>query len=229
MKGFYILAAIAIVVASLIYMAFRESNADLERRPERLVKSITSVQKILEDSLDPLTRLRREKTTGRLDKQHHRLRTRVDKTERVLNSALHSIETLSDASRADTDRNLKRIGDEVSSLVNEVAVFHSRVILIDWFVAEHITVRSRITELMAAIERRVQERSAKGRPIDSAAEERMTKILESSLRALKLADETLKWVWQDLEQGKVYAEGRINDMNGVVPTLESLLNDLSSD
>jgi len=228
MKGFYILAAIVIVVATLIYMTFRETNADLERRHERLVKSITSIQKTLEEALEPLTRLRNEKTTDRLDKQHHRLRSRVDKAERILNAARHSIETLSDASRADTDRNLKRIGEEVTSLVNEVTVFHSRVILIDWFVKEQRTVRARITELMAAIQRRAQERSSAGRPPDGATEERMGKVLENAMRSLKFADETLKWIWQDLEQGKSYAEGRINDLNGVVPILESLLNDLST-
>lgn len=229
MKGFYILAAIVIVVTSLVYMAFRESNADLERRHERLVNSVTSVKKILEDSLEPLTRLRREKTTDRLDKQHHRLRTRIDKAERILKAAEHSIEILSDESRANTDRSLKRIGDEVNSLVNEITIFQSRVSLINWFVTQHKTVRSRITELMAAIQHRVQERSAGGRPIDSGTEERISKILENSLRALALADETLRWIWEDLEQGKIYAEHCINDMNGVVPTLESLLNDLSAD
>ena len=227
MKGFYILAAIVIIVASLIYMAFRESNADLERHQERLSESVVSVKKILEDSLEPLARLRKEKTTDRLNKRHHQLRSRVDKAERVLNAALHSIETVNNATRPDTERHLKRIGDEVTSLVNEVGIFHSRVKLIDWFVTRHKSTRTRITELMAGIERRVKELSVSGHPVDSATEERINKVAGNTVLALRQAEKTLQWIWQDLEQGRIYAEGRIEDLKGCVPVLEVLLNDLS--
>ena len=56
--------------------------------------------------------------------------------------------------------------------------------------------------------------------------DRVDKVTESTQSTVKLADDTLKWIWQDLEQGKVFAERRISELKTCLPTLETLLNDL---
>ena len=131
MKGFYILAAIVLAVAALLYLALKDTNSDLRRRYEFLEKSLTATEDRLKEALEPLKRLRAEKMTIRLDKEYSNLRHRTGLMRRKLNALRHSIETLTPNTRKVTAGSLAKMRQDLDLLLLEVGRFISRVKVID--------------------------------------------------------------------------------------------------
>jgi len=226
MKGFYILALIAIILAVLAYMALKDTDSDLRRRHEFLLNTVETMEERLKGVLDPLKRLRAEKATIRLDKEYSRLTTRVSQSRRKLNAALHSVETLEESTRKTTAESLERLRQELDGLLMETSMFTARVDVIDAFIVAMKPLRTDIMRLLQDIHRLAAQREGSSPPLPDALKNRVDKITESTQSTVKLADDTLMWIWKDLDQGKVYAERRISELKTCIPTLQTLLNDL---
>ena len=226
MKGFYILAAIALAVAALLYLALEETNSDLERRFEFLEKSVTATEDRLKEAMDPLKRLRAEKMTIRLDKEYSNLRHRTSLMRRKLNALRHGIETLTPNTRKATEDSLAKMRQDVDILLLEIDRFLSRVKVIDRFTADRKGLEPRIRRLLKAVAERAKALEAAGTPPAGALRDRMEKVTESARRALKEANEALNWIWQDLNRGETFADRAVNDLKKCIPALEALCNDL---
>lgn len=226
MKGLYILLLVVAGLAVLGYLAFKDTDSDLRRQHETLVNQMDAIETRLKDALDPLTRLRSRKATNRLDKNYNSLTMRTDKLRRDLNAMLHHIETVDERNRADVAEGLERKRQEVDALFAEVNSFSERLNVIDRFVSESHPLKIEIAGLADAIEKTARNRTLAGDSLSPVLQERVEDAAENSKRVLKLAADSLLWIWQDIEQGRALADHTVSEMRKCLPTLKTLYKEL---
>jgi hypothetical protein len=228
MKGLYILLLVVAGLAVLGYLAFKDTDSDLRRQHEILLSQMDAIETRLKDAIDPLTRLRSRKATNRLDKNYSSLTMRADKMRRDLNAMHHHIETVDDRNRADVAEGLERKRLEVDALFAEVNTFSERLDVIDRFVAESHPLKIEIAGLADAIEKTARARALAGDKLSPELQDRVEDSVENSKRVLKLAADSLVWIWQDIEQGRALADHTVSEMRKCLPTLETLYSELKS-
>jgi|GEM_PF-2414011 len=226
MKGLYILGVLVLLLASLLYFALKETHTDLTRQYGFLRTTVEEMEAQLKKVMEPLKRLRSEKYTIRLDKDFNRLRGRVQAADKRLDAALHSIEHIDDLTRDVTSRSLASMRQEMDVLLVDITTFTSRVRTIHDYVVTSIPLSEKINGLMQACQSRVAARERTGAPYSPEQLDKVEKVIENSQKILKQSRETLNWIWQDLEQGRTYADRMTGDMQKCIPSLETLLKDL---
>lgn len=226
MKGFYILAAILLTLGALAYLALKDTDADLRRQHDFLVSSMETIETSLKEVVAPIARLRRVKSTIRIDKELSRHRSSTGTMRAKLNAALHGIETLSKETRGATSDTLARLRKDMDILLLNVNTFSTRVKVIDTFIAERQPILNKINRLLAAVEAAaVAKKGEKELPED--IRHRLVQVTESTRRSLKQAAAALNEIWLDLDRGKICAERSLNDLKNSAPPLETLFNDLN--
>ncbi len=226
MKGFYILAAILFTVAALGYMVLKETDSDLRRRHEFLTGSMKVIKTSLKDAVAPIARLRRVKSTIRLDKELSRHRSRTGAMRAKLNAALHGIETLSRETHDATANTLTRLSKDMDLLLLDVNRFSRRVAVIDTYITNRQPFLNEVNRLLAAVES-VAATKAGEKPLPEDVRYRLEQVTESTRSTLKLAATALNEIWLDLDRGKICADRSLNDLKNSSPPLETLLNDLN--
>ncbi len=226
MKGFYILAFLILLVLVLLYLALAETDADLKRSYGFLLQAVETMESKLKSALEPIKKLRSEKPTFKLEKVYDRLRKRVGGTRKKLNAARHSIDNVSAESREATKRSLATMREETDGLLLEINLFLSTLETIGAFIGKFQPLEKEINSHLAKIARFAAGRS-QAAPLPEETETRIAEAIETSRQIFHYAGETITIIWEDADQGKIFAETTVNEARKCLSSLETLLKDLS--
>ena len=228
MKGFLILLLLLVLIVPTAWLALRRSNADLLRRKEFLQQSVDTLERRLLAAREPLDRLHAsKKATLRLDKEFERLAERIRKLHTSLDTVLKGIDAPDNRTRQAVAENLARKREETDLLLLDLSVFTQRLDVIDSFWADVIPLNGRIRDLSARIEKERKRLEDSG-ALTEDLRRRVDEITAGWKGAVRLSQQALSAIWDNLDQGRVLAGAAVNKMKESIPVLEALLQDLKS-
>ena len=227
MKGLYILLVLILVCSILGYLVFKPTDSDLRRTYENLSNNIELLNGRLVELKAPLSKLREYKRrTFKLDKDYDFWQSQARGMEGTLRAARHNIENLSPETREVTGNMLATLRKEMDQFAFGLGNFAQRVNALHDFVTESFPLLSRMNTYRIQINRFAEEREKSGNPLP----ENMVKQLESYNlqcdRVGSLADQALKAMHSNLNQGITLGKTTINQLKNLLPTIEAFIEDL---
>ncbi len=228
MKGLYILAFVLGLISVLSYMVFKQSDSDLRRTYDHIVRNMSALDERLAQLETPLAELRRKKRrTHLLDKEFEQLQKKVSALRSTSNAATHNIENLTDQIRGTASKALDDLRQDSEKTLYAAARFGNKVSIIHAFVTEGYPLLDTLENLQKKLNTVVQDREEAGDPLPMDKTSDLESYYMESKNIRSLAMEAMKTFHTNIEDGKVMANTAINDLKTLIPALEAFLQDIS--
>ncbi len=232
MKGRLILVLLLLFIVPVVYMALRDTNADLYRKFELLENIARAVEESLEKTLEPHEKVQSLKLTQgklsiRLTNQRNRLMKRVKDLRKAMKSLLLSIDQCTSETKADTARTLEKTRETADLILRDFNEYAVRVDLIAFFMGEQIPLVNRIGANLEQLNFFKSKRMGIGTPIPKEFETRLDKVTADFRKSQRNCDDTVEVAWGNVDQAKVFAGVTVNDLRKCLSLSETLLADMN--
>jgi len=229
MKGIYILCAILLLLAVLVYLAVKPTDSDLRRSYNQLASAMETLEKKLADQEELLVFLRKQKRrTAKLDKEFDARRQMAGEMRMKLNAALHNVENLSGEIRKTTEHVLESLNKEMQQQLAGAVSFEARVRTLHDFVKESFPLHRRMEELQTQMNALVEKRQGDGLALSP---EQLADVDGFNFRCGQIQSwmkDVLTTVHTDREQGEILAQTTVNELKKLLPSLEAFVEDLGA-